>query len=102
MHDVGCGLLDADGDVARRGQIAEAEMAAHWMTRQAELQMRGQFPKDGFRVIGPGYAVAYHAHEMAARRLAANQVGDMPEQSADGGPQHMQNAQTSCRVDHRV
>ncbi len=88
--------------MARRGQIADAEMATHRIARQTELQMRRQFLQDASRIVGTGYAVADHAHEVTARRLAANQVGDVPEQSAHGGAQHMQNAQTSCRIDHRV
>jgi hypothetical protein len=39
---------------------------------------------------------------MAARRLTTNEVGDMPEQAAYWGTEHMQDAQVSCGLGHCI
>jgi hypothetical protein len=84
------------------GDIAGMRLAAHREADDPKLHKRldrGQLPR---RVLAAGSGIGDDPNLVAARRLSACEVDDMPKKAADRGSQHMQNAQASISRLHGV
>ena len=76
-------------------QIRDMGIAAHRNAGHAKPQNRREFGERFRRAIAPGDRIGDHSHFVPARRLLPRQIDDVPEQSAQGSPQHMQDAKLS-------
>jgi hypothetical protein len=70
--------------VARRRNVAWAEVAAHRHARQAERKVRGERRERGVGALAAGRGIRDDSDVMTALCLAAGEIADMAEQAAYG------------------
>ena len=91
VHDVRPGRGDDLGDVAHRGDIAQADLPLHGNAAQPERKARREGVE--LRIGGRIGLRGDDPHLMAPRRLALREIEHMTKQSADRRAQHMKDFQ---------
>ena len=81
-------------DLQGRADVLEVRLAQHRQAQDAELEHRLERGEVLGGALAAGQRIGDEADRMAARHLLAGQVDDVPEQAAERGPQHVQDAQS--------
>ena len=98
--DIGVQSREMARHRAEGPDVARADLARHRESRNAKLHLRRDGRKRRVGAGAAGRAVADDADLVAARRLAAGDIEDVPENAADRGPRHMHDLQ-ALRIGHR-
>ena len=93
VQDVGSRFARTCGDVADRRDIGHPDVAGHRHSREAERQQPREFRERRLCLPPAARRIGNDADRVPARRLAAGEVADVPEQAADRRAQHVEDFQ---------